>query len=364
VNLLGEHVDYNNGLALPCGIQFAALVGLREKSSGPVRLAALDLGAEHAFRLPDLEAPIDQLRANTPDWARYPVGVCWAWVHSGHRLPHFDAAYTCDVPAEAGLSSSAAIEVALASALRSLQAVEWSDIELAKLCQSAEHTMAGVHSGLMDQWTSVSAVKDHVLLLDFEYLSARSVPLPAQVSIVVADTGVPRALAASAYNQRVQECHHAVAELRRHRDGFESLREITPEDFGSLAGHLSQPARMRAQHVVEEIERVRQGAKCLEGGDAAGFGKLMRASHASLRDLFQVSGPELDKMVEIANRLDGAYGSRLTGAGFGGSTVSLVERDRAGEFCDQLARRYLAETGKRAKTWVCQAGAGAHADVI
>jgi galactokinase len=364
VNLLGEHVDYNNGLALPCGIQFAALVGLRESSSGSIRLAALDLGAGHVFQVSDLEAPTAQLRANTPDWARYPVGVCWAWVNSGHRLPAFDAAYTCDVPSGAGLSSSAAIEVAFASALSSLQALDWSDIALARLCQSAEHTMAGVHSGLMDQWTSVSAVRDHALLLDFNNLSARPVPLPAQVSIVVADTGVPRALAASAYNQRVQECRQAVAELRRHRDGLGSLRDITLEEFGEMADHLPQPARMRAQHVVEEIERVRQGAKALEAGDATEFGKLMRASHVSLRDLFQVSGPELDKMVEIADQLDGAYGSRLTGAGFGGSTVSLVERDRAGGFCDQLARRYSAETGKRATTWVCQAGPGAHADVI
>jgi galactokinase len=274
-------------------------------------------------------------------------------------LPAWEAAYICDVPSGSGLSSSAAIEVAFAAALRNLVAVDLQNLDLARLCQTAEHAMAGVSSGLMDQWASVSAVEDHVLLLDFRELTLRAVPIPPEISIVVADTGVRRALAASAYNQRVQECRQAEAELRQLVPGLDSLGEITPAAFASLAHRISLPARQRAQHVVEEIERVRQGVVCLEQGDAIGFGRLMRASHASLRDLYQVSAPELETMVDLADHLEGAYGSRLTGAGFGGATVSLVEKARADQFCQQLARRYLAETGHQAATWVCRAGEGA-----
>ncbi len=362
VNLLGEHVDYNAGLALPCGIQFTARLAMAKKTSGPIHLAALDLGAEHVFEMADLEASPEQLRASTPDWARYPVGVCWAWAHAGHRLVAWDASYSCDVPPGSGLSSSAAVEVAFAAALCSLLEVDLPDLDLARLCQTAEHAMVGVHSGLMDQWTSVSALKDHALLLDFQDLTAHPVLLPSDIAIVVADTGVRRALATSAYNQRVEECHQAVTELRKEMPGVRSLRDITPEAFAGAAEHLSQPARRRAQHVIDEIERVRQGVACMQRGDAAGFGALMRASHASLRDLYQVSGPELDKLVELANQLDGAFGSRLTGAGFAGATVHLVQKERAADFCSQLAGRYLAETGQRAGTWICRAESGAEVD--
>jgi galactokinase len=364
VNLLGEHVDYNQGLALPCAIQFEAGVALSENTSNRIRLTALDLDSEHTLDAADLESDLDRLRATTPDWALYPVGVGWAWVQAGYDLRGWDAAYTCEVPAGSGLSSSAAIEVAFSSAFGLLLGVDLSGPEIAKLCQDAEHGMAGVRSGLMDQWASSSAIKGHALWMDFRSLEARPIPLPDGVAIVVADSGVRRALTASAYNQRVDECRQAVVQLRDALPSVESLRDVPPSAFVELADRLQPPIRQRAQHVVEEIQRVRDGVASLQAGDKTAFGHLMQASHASLRDLYQVSGPELDALAEIGSSLRGGYGTRLTGAGFGGSTVSLVDVDAVDGFCRELSERYRSATGMQAKIWVCQAGDGATAAFV
>jgi galactokinase len=363
VNLLGEHVDYNQGVALPCGIQFAAHLALAENPSGRIRLAALDLSAEHTLDVTDLQSDPHQLRAVTPDWARLPVGVGRAWVQMGWAVPGWDAAYTCDVPPGSGLSSSAAIEIALAAALDRWRGTDLTGLDMARLCQTAEHEVVGVQSGLMDQWTSACAVSGHALLMDFRDLSVRPVSLPDGVAIVVADTGVRRALASSAYNQRVRDCQEAVAALKRLQPEIVSLRDVSPELFSRLADRLPRPTRDRAQQVIDEIERVRLGAEYLERADVSEFGRLMRASHASLRDLYQVSGPELDRMVEIGDHLEGGYGTRLTGAGFGGSTVSLVDQSAAEAFSRRLAESYLDSTGRKAEVWICQAGDGAKAEL-
>jgi galactokinase len=362
VNLLGEHVDYNQGLALPCGIQLAAEVALAPSGSDRFHVKALDLDAEFSFSLGELQESAEHLRSMTPEWARYPVGVCWAWARSGHRLTGWDAVYTCSVPSGSGLSSSAAIEVAFASALSRTMKVDLEGLELARLGQAAEHAVAGVQSGLMDQWTSACAVKDHALLLDFQAFEAKSIPLPSGVSIVVADSGVRRDLAGSAYNQRVEECQQATSELQGLLAYVHSLRDVPLETFRGVAGRLSEPARRRAQHVVDEIERVREGTTYLQQGDLAGFGALMRASHTSLRDLYEVSVPEMDQMVDIADSLEGGYGSRLTG--FGGSIVCLVEAANSERFCRLLSQRYASVTGKQAELWVCHAGDGAISQAV
>jgi galactokinase len=362
VNLLGEHVDYNQGLALPMAIGLGAEVALEPRMDGLIELQAVDLGTRLSFSLGALKADPEQLRRRLPAWALYPIGVCWAWTRSGRRLDGFNAAYACHVPAGSGLSSSSAIETALAFALSGIFAEPLPPVEGARLCQAAEHALVGVRSGLMDPWVALEGRRQHALQLDFLELTARPIRLPNGVAVVAADTGVRRSLSASAYNQRVDECRQAVAELARLGLHIESLRQVTPAEFNLHSKRLSEPARRRAQHVVDEIERVRTGTACLEAGDAAGFGALMNASHASLRDLYEVSGAELDRMVAEAQSIDGCLGSRLTGAGFGGSTVSLVEAYRAEAFCDELSRRYTQATGQTPVIRVCAAGDGASGD--
>ncbi len=348
VNLLGEHVDYNQGLALPMAIELEARVVLGGGQAQVVDLMAVDMGARVSLSLEALAGDPADLQSRLPAWARLPAGVAWAWARSGRRLTGLCAAYACDVPSGSGLSSSSAIEMALARGMSGFLNQPASGLELAQVCQASENAVAGVSSGLMDPWVSAEGRRGHALLLDFADLTARRIRLPERVSVVVADTGVRRSLSASAYNQRVGECRQAVAELAGLGLSINSLRQVRMDEFERLAGRLSEASRRRAQHVVEEIERVRAGAACLESGDPAGFGALMNASHASLRYGYQVSGPELDHMVEAAQSQDGCFGSRLTGAGFGGSTVSLVDALQAEAFCQELARRYTQTTGRTA----------------
>jgi galactokinase len=359
VNLLGEHLDYNRGLALPMAIGLDAQVVIGLGQSGVIDLLAADLGERLSLAMDTLGGEAGRLRSRLPEWARYPAGVCWAWVQSGRRITGFSAAYTCQVPSGSGLSSSAAIEAALCWGLGGFFGEPLSGVELAGLCQTAENAVVGVVSGLMDPWVAAEGRAGHALLLDFAKLSARPIRLPMGVSVVAADSGVRRSLSASAYNQRVAECQQAVAELAALGQRLDSLRQIPPAEFKALAARLSEPVRQRAQHVVEEIERVRLGAACLETGDAGGFGELMNASHASLRDLYQVSGPELDFLVAAAQSLPGCYGSRLTGGGFGGSTVSLVEAERVEAFCAELGWQYEERTNCTATLSVCLAADGA-----
>lgn len=358
VNLLGEHVDYNDGFVLPAAIDRTVKIAANPRGDRLVHLTALDLDDAVTFDLDHLEQKVDSTGKDLPGWAKYPAGVAWVLQRHGYRLTGIDAWFTSDVPIGSGLSSSAAVEVAFATLWRAMGGWQSDQMTIARLCQEAENKYVGVNSGLMDQFASAHGIADHALYLDTRSLDWRPVSIPQGLSIVIADSKVRRSLANSAYNERRASCEEAVRLLQRDLPGIRALRDVTPKQFHRLAGKLPEITRKRAQHIVEECARVEEAVQKLESGDAVGFGKLMYAGHASLRDLYEVSCTELDTLVEIASTLPGCVGARLTGAGFGGCTVNLVEDDQAGAFIEQLKTRYKAASGKQADVYLCRASQG------
>lgn len=358
VNLLGEHVDYNDGFVLPAAIDREVKVAANELPGRTVRLTAVDLDQSATFDLDHLDSKKDPHGNPLPGWAMYPAGVAWVLQKHGYRVSGIEAWFTSNVPIGSGLSSSAAVEVAFATLWRSLGGSEIDQMTLARLCQEAENKFVGVNCGLMDQFASAHGVEGHALYLDTRSLEWRPVPMPKGVVIVIADSKVRRSLANSAYNERRASCEEAVRLLRQDLPGIQALRDVTPAQFHALAHKLPETVRKRAQHVVEECTRVEEAIQKMEAGDAVAFGKLMFEGHASLRDLYEVSCPELDVLVDSAGALPGCVGARLTGAGFGGCTVNLVEEDQAEAFIEQLKQKYLAATGKHADIYLCRASQG------
>ena len=363
VNLLGEHVDYNDGVVLPVAIDRAVQLAAAPSADDIIRLVALDLDEQVTFRLGALEQRCDLEGAPLPHWAVYPAGIAWALREAGLQVRGMQAVYTSDVPIGAGLSSSAAVEVAFAAAWRALGGWEMDNLRLAQLCQRAENGYVGVHSGLMDQFASACGVEGHALYFDTRSLEWHPVALPAGTAIVVADSGMRRTLATSAYNERRAACELAVARLKKYKPGLRSLRDITTVEFAAVKDYLPKEAHLRAEHVVKEIHRVEQAVIALQRGDAHMFGGLMFAGHKSLRDLYQVSLPELDALVEIARGLPGIYGARLTGAGFGGCTVNLIDGTYAEAFIQGLQTGYQKQTGKTATVYLCRASAGVSVNI-
>jgi galactokinase len=353
VNLLGEHIDYNGGFVLPAAIDRATCVAAVPVEEPVLALDALDLGEEVALDLGELE------RKPAQAWARYPGGVAWALKERGLALRGMRAVYASTVPRAAGLSSSASVEMAFATAFQHLGGWSLPPMDLALLCQRAENQYVGVNCGIMDQFASACGREGHALLLDCRALSWEAVPVPAGVALVIANTCVRRELGGSAYNERRAQCEEAVRLLRARLPGIRHLRDVAVAGFDRHAGLLPEQVARRARHVVEECERTQAGAALLKKGDAAGFGRLMNQCHTSLRDLYEVSCPELDAMVWAAQGLPGCFGARLTGAGFGGCTVNLVEEGEAAAFSQALAARYTEATGIRGEVYVCRASAGA-----
>jgi galactokinase len=360
VNLLGEHVDYNDGLVLPAAIDRYVRVAYVPRADGVVRMRSLNLDAYASFQISAVDSKLDVDGRPLPKWALYPAGVAWSLIEAGFSPGGMEAVIQSNVPIGAGLSSSAAVELAFAAAWQQMGDWKIERMRLAQLCQRAENEFVGVHCGLMDQFACAHGVARHALYFDTRSLAWQPIPLPLKTSIVIADSAVERELAASAYNQRREECRTALAHARAVLPDVRSLRDIAVDDLAMLEKHIPEIAFMRMQHVVEEIERVRLGCQMLFADDAAGFGKLMVDGHASLRDLFAVSIPALDTLVEIAQELPGCYGARLTGAGFGGCTVNLVESDKADEFGMQLEEGYMKQTGLRAKVYVCKPSRGVY----
>jgi galactokinase len=377
VNLIGEHIDYNDGLVLPLAIDrsvlcawarpgrsFESIRSLFKQEHGTEEPGAASFYSVE-FREGDATVTMepeaveyDQSRHG--DWTDYPSGVLWALVEAGcmTRGLDIDIAIAGDVPQGAGLSSSAAVEVAVAGALRDAFELPIGNVDLALLCQRAENEYVGVRCGIMDQFASTLSRCGHALLLDCRSLACKHVPLRLDehgLSIVIADSAVTRELASSAYNDRRRECDEALAELRAHlsRPSLASLRDVTEEDLRPTA--IDTVPMRRARHVVGEIARVREAADALRRDDFARFGELMRASHASLRDDYEVSSPQLDRLVELATAQPYVLGSRLTGAGFGGCTVSLVRTDAVDSFERDVIEPYRRETGMAAKAYVTPA---------
>jgi len=360
VNLLGEHVDYNDGLVLPAAINRYVTLNAQLTNDNLVTVHALDLGSTCRFSLAHLENKKDIDGAALPDWAEYPAGVAWVFQNHGFEIRGLDVKVTSTVPIGAGLSSSAAVEVGFAVLWQAAAGWQLDRLTLAQLCQEAENRYVGVNCGLMDQFACANGVKDHAVLLDTRSLESKVVPLPAQTAIVIADSGVRRSLVDSSYNERRADCEAAVRLLKNAYPNIKALRDITPNQLENEKGILPNVVFKRARHVVTEIARVKDALVCLNEGDAEGFGKLMVETHRSLRDDYQVSIPELDVLVESALELPGCLGARLTGAGFGGCTVNLVREEGAASFISNLKKAYHRKTGETARVYLCHASQGAH----
>ncbi len=361
VNLLGEHVDYNQGVVLPAAIDKEVRVLAAPTEKPEVTLHALDLEKAVSFRLSELDKGYDIEGNPLPGWARYPAGVAWALQKAGYPLCGLQAIYNSNIPIGAGLSSSAAVEMAFASTWQVLTSFELDKLGLAKICQRAENEYVGVSSGLMDQFASACGVEGHVLSFDTRSLEWSALELPACAVIIIADSGLRRSLTNSAYNDRRAACMRAVGLLQKYLPEIKSLRDVSTIELAAYSPFLPPEIEKRAEHVVKEIHRVDQAIIALHRGDVRMFGGFMFASHRSLRDLYQVSIPELDCLVEIARTLPGIYGARLTGAGFGGCTVNLVAAKEADGFIHGLKEGYRQKTGREANVYLCRASAGADA---
>ncbi|MBI3177892.1 MAG: galactokinase [Chloroflexi bacterium] len=294
-----------------------------------------------------------------PGWALYPAGVAHTLRKAKLNVTGMDAVLAGDVPRGAGLSSSAAVELAFAVAWRELGGWAKSGMELAQLCQKAENEYVGVHCGLMEQFACANGQANHALLLDCRTLEWQPVALPAKVAIVIADTTKRRELGRSEYNNRRAACAEATRIFAAALPGVRALRDVSAADFDHYAHLLPSEVAKRARHVVEECARTLAAVDALRRDDVAAFGQAMNDSHRTLRDLYEVSCFELDAMVSAAQKLDGCYGARLTGAGFGGCAVALVAASAAADFVRELARRYEAATGLTPEITVCNASAGA-----
>ena len=358
VNLLGEHVDYNQGMVMPTAIDRYVRLAAKPRTDRLVRLKALDFQSEVVFSLDRLEQRADVEGQPLPQWALYPAGVAWSLQAGGLPLNGLEAVYSSDLPIGAGLSSSAAVELAFAVLWQELAEWQLDRMQLAQACQYAENRYVGVNCGLMDQFACAHGVARHALLFDVRSLSWQPLPLPMDTAIIIADSGINRTLAGTEYNQRRRECEQALVLLREQIPDIQSLRDVSLDQLAAYQDVLPEVLRNRARHVIDEIERVKQASYRLVENDAVGFGRLMVDGHQSLRDLYEVSLPELDSLVDIAMNMDGCYGSRLTGAGFGGCTVSLVKKEIEEDFSRALAANYRSETGSAANVYICQPSRG------
>jgi galactokinase len=347
VNVIGEHTDYNDGLVLPMAIDRAAWIALRPRSDERVIVRSLDYGEEQAFALA-------ALARGPASWVEYLKGTAFVLAEAGYRLTAWEGIVAGDVPIGAGLSSSAALELATARAFAAVSGFAWEEAPMARLAQKAENTWVGVNCGIMDQLASAAGREGHALLIDCRSLEIRPVPLPRDTTIVVLDTSTRRGLVGSAYNERRSQCEAAA-----HAFGVRALRDLDRARLLAGQDRLDPVVLRRARHVVTENERTLAAAEAMARGDAPVLGRLMNESHESLRDDFGVSSDALDAMVEAARASAGCHGARLTGAGFGGCVVALVAADRTSAFLAEVEPRYRERTGLVPSLYPCRAAAGA-----
>ncbi len=359
VNLLGEHVDYNDGLVMPAAIDRATYVAFSWTDVPHSTLVAADFDQQTTFSPDTVSSKIQIDGSPLPEWGLYPAGVMWSLMQEGLTTHPMNAVFASNVPQGSGLSSSASVEMAFMIAWQALGGWTLPPMKRALLGQRGENQYVGVNSGIMDQFASACGVENKLLLLDCRSLEWETVLLPENISIVIADTTVRRKLTSGEYNKRRSACEEAVRLLKGDLPGIQSLRDVGVEDFDRLGGKLPQEIAMRARHVVEEIERSERARTLLEEGDVIQFGRLMNECHVSLRDLYEVSCPELNAMVEIAQSLEGCHGARLTGAGFGGCTVNLVNREKADDFASALEKGYESRTGLHPEIYITHASKGA-----
>lgn len=347
VNLIGEHTDYNDGFVLPAALDFATYVACSPRDDRRIRVASLTLDRNFEFSLDD---PPDE---SFPGWTKYVQGIAVILERSGRALGGADILIDSDVPISAGLSSSAALEVSVGLAFAKMYGHEIPGMELARIGQSAEHEFAGVRSGIMDQFASIFGKAGHALFLDCRSLEWEAIPVGA-AKFVICNTKVKHDLAEGEYNKRRAQCEEAAAFF-----GKKSLREVSAEELRSRGPEMPDILLKRARHVVSENERVLAAVNTLRTGNLAEFGRLMNGSHDSLRDDYEVSSRELDIMVELARRQRGALGARMTGGGFGGCTINLVEAAYYDEFVEEIFEGYRSSTGIDPEIYRCEIGSGA-----
>lgn len=355
VNLIGEHTDYNGGFVFPCALSFGAYLFLRRTDRKSVRFASLNLPFETEVKVEDLDKKVGR------EWVNYPIGVFAQFLKKGVQFGQgADILVYGDVPNGAGLSSSAALEMVTAMAINETWEIGLERLELVKMSQKAEHEFAGVMCGIMDQFASGMGKADHAIFLNCDTLDYDLVPVELDgIKIVISNTNSPHKLDSGMYNLRVSECHAAVEAISAHKP-IKVLAEVSWEEFKSLEGKIENPtARKRARHVISEIARTEQAVQELRNGNITKFGELMNGSHDSLRDDYEVTGPELDTMVEEARKIDGVIGSRMTGGGFGGCTVSLVKDEAIDHFIAQVGKNYEDRTGLKPAFYVAEIGDGA-----
>ncbi len=354
VNLIGEHTDYNDGYVLPMAIDAQIMLAGSLRNDQEVHLYSLDFQSGDRFSLQDLE------RSTAATWTNYIRGVCAKFLEFT-PLKGMNIVLTGNVPQGAGLSSSAALEVGSALLIRSLNGLDTGAVELIKLAQRAENEFVGVNCGIMDQFISMLGKQGHVLFLDCRSLDYDLVPAPFavnQASVVVIDSGVKRGLVSSEYNLRRSQCEKAVEELKKDLPHIRALRDVSVMNL-DLVEKLPLDLRKRARHVITENQRVLDAVKFLAAGKLQEFGQLMNQSHTSLRDDYEVSCKELDLLVELAQSVPGTYGSRMTGAGFGGCTVSLVADHSIDQLKAVVLEHYPHQTGLQPRIYVFNASEGA-----
>ena len=355
VNLIGEHTDYNDGFVLPVAIKRDVRVAFTSRNDRRVRLLSVEYGSTFEFDLDAMTFAPDAL------WANYVQGVAWALEERGIRLAGIDASISGNVPRGSGLSSSAAIEVAVAFAF--LAAAGRSDAlpgaQIARAAQHAENGFVGVNCGIMDQFISVLGQENRALLIDCRSLDYELVPMPENVALVIGNTKASRSLASSAYNTRRSECESGVALLQGVLPGIRALRDVTPEQLEEHKALLPENVYRRCRHIVGENARVLKTVEALAAGDLAAVGRLLDASHASLRDDYEVSSPALDAMVAAMHSAPGCYGARLTGAGFGGCAIALVEPGREQALADAIYEQYPRATNIWPEVYTSRAADGA-----
>jgi galactokinase len=355
VNLIGEHTDYNDGFVLPAALEFSCWTAVAPRND-----RRLVIHSENFDET--VEADLDDLKP-FPDstWANYPLAVAWALEQAGNRLSGANMYIAGDVPLGAGLSSSAAIEVSVGFAFSEVSGLPIDRTALALLCQRAENEFVGARCGIMDQFISCHGLANHALLLDCRSMEMHILPIPADVILIICNTMVKHELGASEYNVRREECEQAVSAFVKVLPGIRALRDVSRAQLEEHRHLLGSVPYKRARHVITENERVLRAADAFQSGEIGKLGQLMADSHRSLRDDYEVSCSELDILVEIAVRQRGVFGARMTGGGFGGCTINLVDAPCVQEFQQKVSAAYKSATGLHPDIYVCRASQGAEA---
>jgi galactokinase len=357
VNLIGEHTDYNDGFVMPAAIGFSTWVALATRDDRKLSIYSENFSERVEFDLSGING--NGARASAAaHWSDYVCGVAVTLERAGYALRGGDMLIWGEVPIGSGLSSSAAVEVAVGYALLEASGHTVDRVELAKLCQRAENEYVGMRCGIMDQFISCCGQAGRALLLDCRSLDHRSLPLPGDALLVVCNTMVKHELASGEYNRRRAECEAGVERMAKFLPGLRALRDVTLADFELYGGELPEVVHRRCRHVIGENARVMDAAAALERNDLAAFGRLMGESHRSLSDDYQVSCDELNLLVELASRVEGVYGARMMGGGFGGCVINLVAAESVAGFERVVARGYEQATGRAPEIYVCDTAEG------